>query len=73
MTFVCFHKDRGPNTIGKLCAKYQLCAIRTAEQRIIQTESHERPSFLRKVHRLDPPVRMSVIASKREVSTHIGS
>ena len=25
-------------------------------QRIIQTESHESPSFLRKVHRLDPPV-----------------
>ena len=24
-------------------------------QRIIQTESHESPSFLRKVHRLDPP------------------
>ena len=23
--------------------------------RIIQTESHESPSFLRKVHRLDPP------------------
>ena len=25
-------------------------------QRIIQTESHESPSFLRKVHRLDPPL-----------------
>ena len=25
-------------------------------QRIIQTENHESPSFLRKVHRLDPPV-----------------
>ena len=25
-------------------------------QRIIQTESHESPSFLRKVHRLDPPI-----------------
>ena len=24
-------------------------------QRIIQTESHESPSFLGKVHRLDPP------------------
>ena len=24
-------------------------------QRIIQTENHESPSFLRKVHRLDPP------------------
>ena len=23
--------DRGPYTIGKLCAKYQLCAIRTAD------------------------------------------
>ena len=27
-------------------------------QRIIQTESHESPSFLKKVHRLDPPDRM---------------
>ena len=25
-------------------------------QRIIQTESHESPSFLREVHRLDPPL-----------------
>ena len=25
-------------------------------QRIIQTEIHESPSFLRKVHRLDPPL-----------------
>ena len=25
-------------------------------QRIIQMESHESPSFLRKVHRLDPPI-----------------
>ena len=28
-------------------------------QRVIQTESHESPSFLRKVHRLDPPLRHS--------------
>ena len=27
-------------------------------QRIIQTGSHESPSFLRKVHRLDPPHKM---------------
>ena len=29
-------------------------------QQIIQTESHESPSFLRKVHRLDPPRRTTV-------------
>ena len=29
-------------------------------QPIIQTESHESPSFLRKVHRLDPPDYQSI-------------
>ena len=29
-------------------------------QRIIQTECHESPSFLRKVHRLDPPTVKAV-------------
>ena len=35
-------------------------------QRIIQTESHESPSFLRKVHRLDPPKRVNTF-------TYLGS
>ena len=32
--------------------------------RIIQTESHEIPSFLRKVHRLDPPHYYSVMTGE---------
>ena len=31
-------------------------------QRIIQTESHESPSFLRKVHRSDPPQIRTVLS-----------
>ena len=35
-------------------------------QRIIQTESHESPSFLRKVHRLDPPPDEALLRPRRQ-------
>ena len=39
-------------------------------QRIIQTESHESPSFLRKVHRLDPPQLMLHILNHIAYALH---
>ena len=49
--------------MGKLSAKYQFCAIHTADNTDGKVTIDRRltidrrcPSFLKKVHRLDPPV-----------------
>ena len=56
LTFMNLYCDRDSYTISKLSAKYQLCAIHTADNTDGKLTSVRRLSAVsEKVHRLDPP------------------